>query len=305
MDNVCHTLVGAVCGEAGLKSRSRFGSAALMIAANLPDIDVAVFATGTPSVVFRRGITHGIAAQAILPPVLAFIMWRLARRRDAAGHPPAHFGWLVVLAYVGVLSHVALDYLNTYGIRLLMPFSNRWFYGDTLFIIDPWMWLVLGLGVWLARRSRSPRPARQAIAVATVYIIVMLTSARAARQIVLTAWEETHGSPPVALMVGPNPITPLTRQIIVDAGDSYALGTLTWFPRSVTFVPRSLPKNAREPLVDLARRDEDVRGFLVWSRFPVWTLAHEPDGTRVTVSDMRFGARLFGRAGFTASVLIR
>jgi len=42
--------------------------------------------------------------------------------------------------------------MNTYGIRLLMPFDERWFYGDTLFIIDPWIWLVLAAGVLLARQ---------------------------------------------------------------------------------------------------------------------------------------------------------
>ena len=51
-----------------------------------------------------------------------------------------------------MLSHVALDLLNNYGVRLLMPFSNRWFYGDAVFIIDPWLWLTLGAGIWLTRR---------------------------------------------------------------------------------------------------------------------------------------------------------
>ena len=56
MDNVCHTLVGAAFGEAGLKRRTRFGGATLMIAANLPDLDVLVFTTDVPSVAFRRGV---------------------------------------------------------------------------------------------------------------------------------------------------------------------------------------------------------------------------------------------------------
>ena len=69
MDNLCHTLIGAALGDAGLKRRTRFGSATLMIASNLPDLDVLVFATGTPSVAFRRGWTHGILADALLPPL--------------------------------------------------------------------------------------------------------------------------------------------------------------------------------------------------------------------------------------------
>jgi inner membrane protein len=53
-----------------------------------------------------------------------------------------------------VLSHPTLDWLNNYGMRWLMPFDGRWFYGDALFIIDPWVWLVLG-GVLFLRLSRS------------------------------------------------------------------------------------------------------------------------------------------------------
>jgi inner membrane protein len=53
-----------------------------------------------------------------------------------------------------VLTHPALDWLNNYGMRWLMPFDGRWFYGDALFIVDPWVWLVLG-GVVFLGASRS------------------------------------------------------------------------------------------------------------------------------------------------------
>src|SRR6185436_8025252 len=81
LDNVCHTLVGAAFGEAGLKYRTRFGAAALMVSANIPDVDVLVFATGSPPVAFRRGITHGIVAQLLLPIALTGIFMVLARLR--------------------------------------------------------------------------------------------------------------------------------------------------------------------------------------------------------------------------------
>jgi membrane-bound metal-dependent hydrolase YbcI (DUF457 family) len=162
MDNVCHTLVGAAFGEAGLKQRTRFGQSTLMIAANLPDLDVLVFATDVPSVAFRRGWTHGTMAQALLPVLLATTFYAIGRMRSVrADGVPVRMGWLLLLSYVGVLSHVALDWLNSYGIRLPMPFDGRWFYGDTLFIIDPWLWLTLGVGVWLARRRGGPGPARR------------------------------------------------------------------------------------------------------------------------------------------------
>jgi len=40
----------------------------------------------------------------------------------------------------GGAHHPTLDWLNTYGMRWLMPFSGRWFYGDAVFIVDPGCW---------------------------------------------------------------------------------------------------------------------------------------------------------------------
>src|SRR2546421_11393608 len=129
MDNLCHTLVGAALGEAGLKRRTRYGSATLMMASNLPDIDVLVFATSTPSVAFRRGWTHGILADVFLPLLLTGIILLVARRSRARGAaeppgPPVRPGQLLLLSYIGVTLHVLMDLLNNYGVRLLMPFSQ-------------------------------------------------------------------------------------------------------------------------------------------------------------------------------------
>ena len=81
MDNLCHTLVGAAMGYAGLRRKTQFANATLMIAANLPDLDVLVFATDTPSIAFRRGWTHGVLAQLVLPLALTAIMVLIGRRR--------------------------------------------------------------------------------------------------------------------------------------------------------------------------------------------------------------------------------
>ena len=43
----------------------------------------------------------------------------------AAGDATFHAGWTLLLSYIGVYSHVFLDYLNNYGVRLLTPFDWR------------------------------------------------------------------------------------------------------------------------------------------------------------------------------------
>ena len=311
MDNLCHTLVGAALAEAGLKRRTRYGSATLMIASNLPDIDVLVFATSTPSVAFRRGWTHGILADLFLPILLTLAILLLARRsraggRDASGDPPIRPGPLLLLSYIGVILHILMDVLNNYGVRLLMPFSQHWFYGDVLFIIDPWLWIVLGAGVWLARRRRSVAPARGSLVLATAYVFAMIVSARAARGEIIDRWQQAEGTPPQALMVGPVPITPLRRQVIIDAGDRYETGTFAWQPRNVRFDPGAVAKNNADPRVAAARDAPNIRAFLVWSRFPFWTLEPAAGGTRVTVGDMRFvGGPGVAARNFTQSTIVR
>ena len=111
MDNLCHTLAGAALGEAGLKRRTAMGTATLIIASNLPDIDVAVFATDTLAMSFRRGWTHGVVALAILPAIFAGVMllWDRWRRRGQAGRPPVHLPGLLLLSYVGTWLHVFMD----------------------------------------------------------------------------------------------------------------------------------------------------------------------------------------------------
>jgi len=302
MDNVCHTLVGAAFGETGLKRQTRFGNVTLMIAANLPDIDVLVFATDLPSVAFRRGWTHGVLAQALLPVALTAAMVGAARVfRAGDDAPPVRVRGLLLLSYIGVLSHVALDLLNNYGVRLLMPFSNRWFYGDAVFIVDPWLWLTLGAGIWLTRRRGVAPAARHALTLAAVYIAAMCLNARLARNVVLDEWRATRGGDPVSLMAGPVPITPFERQLIVDGGLDYETGTLNLLSRRVT-LDAVVPKNDTDPRVARAREAPHIRAFLVWSRFPFWTIEETSDGTRVSVSDLRFAGR---GAPFVQSVVIR
>ena len=309
MDNLCHTLAGAACARAGLTRPARFAAVTSMLAANLPDVDVLVFATDIPSVAFRRGWTHGILAQAVLPALLAAVMLVVARSSRQAHDPPPALAPLLVLSYLGVLSHVFMDLLNNYGVRLLMPFSGRWFYGDALFIVDPWLWILLGAGVVLGTRGRlrrtraaDPRGSRLCLVAAIVYILAMVGSARAARAVVAGEWQDARGAKPAALMVGPVLLDPFRKTVIVDAGDDYQRGEFTWLSRQTVFSP-PVKKNAGHPATAAARHDPRVAGLLVWSRFPFWEIETVPAGTRVTVRDMRFAA--FRGGGFTATTVVR
>ncbi len=194
MDNLTHSLVGALIGQAGLKRKTGLAMPALIIGANLPDVDAAClfWLDGLEHLAFRRGITHGPIAWVLLPLLLAgglywFDRWQAKRGKRPERRLPVHFGWLYGLSFLACLTHPALDWLNSYGIRLLEPFSSRWFYGDVLFIIDVWLWLGMGFATWLSLRREKRggewrSPAR--IALSGVLAYVGLNAA-------ITWWAET------------------------------------------------------------------------------------------------------------------
>src|SRR6476659_2466128 len=113
----------------------------------------------------------------------------------AAGHT----GSSPNLCYAGLYSHVGLDFLNNYGVRLLAPLDWHWFYGDAVFIVDVWLWLTLAAGIWLSRRRGATTPARGALVFAGCYILAMLVSAQAARGVVANLWRTSRGTEPLAL----------------------------------------------------------------------------------------------------------
>jgi inner membrane protein len=160
MENLAHTLFGLALAKAGLERATPLATTALVISSNLPDIDVIVRVRGITSYLeHHRGLTHSLVGLAVLALVLAFLIAYLDRkfrlRRDPFRRPvrPARLFWVSLL---GGLGHLFMDFTNTYGVRPLLPFSSRWYYGDLTFIVDPWLWLILGSGaVWLTTNAAA------------------------------------------------------------------------------------------------------------------------------------------------------
>ncbi len=147
MDPLTHTCVGAGLSAAGLRRTTALATPTLILAANAPDIDIFT-SFGAPylSLELRRGLTHGVPALLVLPVLVTALVlgWdRWIRRRRRPDAEPTRALPLWALATLGVWTHPALDWLNTYGMRWFLPFDGRWSYGDAVFIMDPWLWLLL------------------------------------------------------------------------------------------------------------------------------------------------------------------
>jgi hypothetical protein len=179
-------------------------TATLVVAANLPDLDVIgsldAFGGQPYYLCCHRGLTHsllGIAAESLLLAGVMCALGAWASRRWGGERPRFRGVWLA--ATVGLLSHLCLDALNTYGVRPFLPFSPTWYYGDVAFIVDPWLWLFFGLAACLGapRASPSPPPARAQVALAAAEEQAEAGEAAAAQESVGEALRAMTADPPL------------------------------------------------------------------------------------------------------------
>jgi inner membrane protein len=188
MDNLTHTLIGLVAGEAvargkqaspdGLPDATRRTAllAMGMIGGNLPDADLLwsmPVLTGDPLdyLVHHRGYTHTLLGCLVLALLLfastvVVLRWRGHRLR-------APDAWLLgAMALLSLMLHLGMDALNEYGVHPFWPWDNRWYYGDAVFIVEPLYWLAVApLFFWL--RTRTARwLTGSALAVGSIAVLV-------------------------------------------------------------------------------------------------------------------------------------
>jgi inner membrane protein len=293
LDNLTHTLTGVLLGRAGLKRLTGRATAALVIASNLPDIDSFVAPLwGEPPIEAHRGFTHGVGGMVLLPffTTAIILLWeKLCHSKH-----PARPGPLLFVALIGSLFHSLLDYLTSYGTRLLEPFSNQWFYGDAWFIVDPWVWLALIVGLELSWRAERlgrdwNRPALAALGVLCVYTAFNLGLTQRTEA---AARYHLQAADPTLVVANPQPLLFWRRQILWRSREVHGSGSFD-FVNGLRLPPGSAPNGLDDPQLVAARSNPRVAAFLFWSRMPVVV---ERDG-RHFLTDQRFEGRTGGRRG--------
>ena len=290
MDNLTHSLVGAVLGRAGLKRLTPRAMPALILSANLPDIDSFVAPLfGIDPLAEHRGFTHGIGGLVTLP-FLATATILLWERFRPGKEGPIRLGGLLLACFLGTLSHPLLDFLNTYGTRLFEPFSHRWFYGDTLFIMDPWIWIALILGLemsWRAERLGKNWRGPALWSLGAVFGYIGLNAAISIRAEAVIRPLVERVADPQMIVAGEVPLEFWKRRM-VWRGDG--VGGTGWYEplkglNHATLDPAIIALNLDDPrLAAAAKRDKHVRAFLFWSRMPIVV---EQSG-RAYLTDQRF-----------------
>lgn len=299
MDNLTHTMIGAALAATGLRRRSRYAAAVLMIGANIPDVDVLAIPLGH-SVDWRRGVTHGVPALVLWPFLLTGLVllwhrWIGRRRQLPSTAPPVRPRQLVLLSALAVLSHPFYDWLNNYGLRWLMPLDGTWFYGDAMYIVDPWLLLLLIGGTVLTRRRiragrpHAWRPARVAVGAGAAYTASLLLLHEVAEERV-QRWLVATGAPAAPMEASPTFANPAVWRVIVERDGHYERGRLSLLaPERPPAIDLRVPVNRETPWAEEARNHPDAAGFLDWARWP----RYERDSVAgvVTILDLRYAAQ--------------
>lgn len=180
MENLTHSLVGLTLAKAGLERLSPFATTVCVVSANAADADIVTLLFGDrwTFLEHHRGITHsiiGTIGTGLLVALLAFGLERIigwARGRSTRIRLPG----LLVASLAAAATHPVMDWTNNYGVRPLLPWSSRWFYGDLVFIADPYIWLVLGsIAFLLTSGTRAKVFGWGVLATATTGVIVLVT----------------------------------------------------------------------------------------------------------------------------------
>ncbi|HEX8175134.1 MAG TPA: metal-dependent hydrolase [Pyrinomonadaceae bacterium] len=147
MENLTHSLVGLAAAKAGLERLSPGATALCILAANAPDADVVTTFWGRWVYLHHhRGITHSIVGALGLALLLPLLFYGGEKLLALIRGKPSRFRLrgLLIASLLATATHPLLDWTNNYGVRPFLPWDGQWYYGDLVFIVDPWLWLVLG-----------------------------------------------------------------------------------------------------------------------------------------------------------------
>ena len=328
MDNLTHSLFGWTIARAGLGRRVPHATATLIVASNLPDIDiVAGLRDGIDYLAVHRGPTHGplgVVGLGLLTAAAMSAWQRIAsrgvRRDDRRAR---HFGSWWLLATIGIACHVLMDLPTSYGTRLLSPFVWTWFALDWMPIIDVYLWLAL-IGALIA----GARIGRQRGALIALGLMACDYSARAILHRSALADGASfnaagihapctaaptfiaHSGGAVPPVTGsdvcveaaalPTFFSPFRWRIIRQHSNGYELSDRRAFGQAATMQSAWLASDSGD--LERIRETRPARVFLDFARFPrAQLVARTPLLTTVRLSDARFVLMPLNDRGASAS----
>jgi inner membrane protein len=315
MDNLTHTLTGLAISYAGFNRKTRYATLAMVVGANLPDIDMVSHIGGNVAYLqHHRGITHSIIGVTALAILLAAAIYFPGRRaRPPKAGPPLDGRWLLLACWIATASHLLLDLTNSYGVRPFIPFNYHWYAWGIEPIADPWIWLILIAGLGLPALFRliteevgARKTGFQSGAILALCALVALWGLRDfshRRALNMLDAISYHQANPQRLGAFPSFLNPFDWTGVVEASRTY-------YVLPVDVLGGSLdPQDARlfhktepSPALAAALKTRTARVFMDFARFPWAEVLPGENGPTVIIRDLRFQPAGVHRGGFAIEI---
>ena len=314
MEPVTHALASVALGRAGLNKITRAATPMLLVSGLIADVDWVTRLGGAD--IFLRGhrtATHSLVGTTAIIVVVAAASWFAGRKypKYAVGILPA-----LIICAIGAGAHLLLDLLNGYGVKLLWPFSPKWYAWDLANAVDSWILFFLLAGLLIPELfrlvleeigSKPKRHGRQRGAIVGLVFVALVIAGRGfahQRAVALLDARDYRGQTPLEVAAFPRPSNPLLWSGVAETDNALfnmevPLGPGREFDSELADVhfkpqPSLTLKNAVSSPTAIE--------FLNFARFPLASVQPEGDGFQVRLRDMRFESELAGRRGIIAVI---
>lgn len=307
MEILTHALIALILARAVQKLLPRYGAAMLVVSGVAADLDFLSYFGGPSAFLrFHREVLHSVLGSFLLVCVLAFAFWTFGRRaaakNSALNLPRLSFPSAVVVCGFGVVVHVLFDLTSGIGVRLLWPFRGKWTGWDLVSTIDPWIVVVLILGLALpellrlvseeiGERKRGPRG--RVAAIVTLLALVIYFGARVglhSRAVDELNAREYHGVPALLTGAFPSSISPMDWRGVASTDNDIEVIEIS-LAAGAGFDPDRAARHYKpedSATLRAAQNTAAANTFLTYARFPLASLEREDEGYRFTLRDMRF-----------------
>jgi inner membrane protein len=304
-----HALLSLLLARAGQKLLPRHGLAMLVFSGVAADLDFLSCLGGPAAFLrFHRAALHSVFSSVVLVCVLAFVFWAVGRRLAANGpaskFPPESFLAAVAVCAVGVVEHLLLDLASGIGVQLLWPFRLGWTAWNLLSNVDPWILVLLVLGLLLPELfrlvsdeigERREGSRGQRAAVVTLLLLLIYVGARAglhSRAVDELNSREYRGAAPLDAGAFPSALSPFAWRGVVSTDNAIDVVEISLLPGAGFDPDRAVAHYKPEDSAALGAAQNTAAAitFLRYARFPLANLERGDEGYRFTLRDMRFAA---------------
>ncbi|MCU1285244.1 MAG: hypothetical protein JWO13_1594 [Acidobacteriales bacterium] len=331
MDPLTHFFTGAAISRAGLNRKTALSTLTLVLAAEAPDIDIFTnFAGPVEGFAHHRGFTHtflGVPfmAAAVVGLVYGIHRWRGNRKVSAAvveddpnktraddhvpietPKQPVRWGLLYLYAVIGGLSHILLDFTNSYGVRPFAPFDWHWYGWDIVSIVEPTITvplLLAAIAPWFfglisgevgSRRERFPGRKSAIAALVIIALVWWVRDYNHRRARTMLQAEVYNGEDAKRVMAAPYMINLFKWLGVVETSNAFHSMNVDTMKGELDPEHRTMVRYKPEetPYSLAAKKSPMGRVYLDWARFPYTETElkdeREGGGAIVHMMDLRY-----------------